>query len=144
MPAYFELVIYFGICFAILTAVIVIYHIYILEIACPILENGLLAFRCQKMFGMLKFCDSELLYTTLLGNGNNTLAEIFSYLQLLAYLLLAMATIGIKIWLQHVNHHRISQEEKVLSRFALILKNVPRSYQIEDLRKSITDLDKSL
>jgi len=46
---------------------------------------------------------------------------------------LIVATIGIKIYLQHLNADKIMLDEKLFSRFSLIIKNVPLYYQLEDL-----------
>jgi hypothetical protein len=67
--------------------------------------------------------------------GEEMLAEIFNYLQLVSYLVLIIATIGAKIWLQHLSHNKISGNNKIFSRFALIIKNVPLYLTIEDIKK---------
>lgn len=52
------------------------------------------------------------------------------YLQLATYLVLVLATVGIKIFFQLVNKDKISLDEKLFSRFALVIKNVPLYYQL--------------
>ena len=68
-------------------------------------------------------------------------AEILQYLQLASYLILVIATIGIKIFFQYINQDKISLDEKLFSRFALIIKNVPLYYQLEDLKDEIRGID---
>jgi hypothetical protein len=63
------------------------------------------------------------------------LADIFNYLQLTSYLILIVATIGAKIWMQHLSHNKIAGNNKIFSKFALIIKNVPLYLQIEDIKR---------
>lgn len=60
--------------------------------------------------------------------------EILQYLQLTTYLVLVLATVGIKIFFQLVNKDKISLDEKLFSRFSLVIKNVPLYYQLDDLK----------
>ena len=55
-----------------------------------------------------------------------------------------MATIGIKIFFQYINQDKISLDEKLFSRFALIIKNVPLYYQLDDLKEEIKGIDSKL
>ncbi len=89
---------------------------------------------CYSFFG-IKFCDSSILYQQLAIMNKQKYADILQYLQLATYIILVFGTVGVKVFLQSINKDKISLEEKLFSRFSLIIKNVPLYYQIEDLKE---------
>jgi len=121
-----------------LTLVKVIFHIMVIEEVCayiketynPIDHPDLI---CYSFFG-IKFCDSSILYQQLPLMHKQKYADILQYLQLATYIILVFGTVGVKVFLQSINKDKISLEEKLFSRFSLIIKNVPLYYQIEDLK----------
>ncbi len=62
---------------------------------------------CRTFLG-LKFCETSLLYGQLVNMNLSKNAEILQYLQLAAYLILVITTIGIKIFFQFINKDKIS------------------------------------
>lgn len=136
VPGYFYLLLYFIVMFGVLSLVKVLYHIYVLEQVCPTLEHS--ETPCTSALGgIFKFCDSDILFDTLNSQGKERTADILQYLQLATYLILVVSTICIKVFLQLINKDRISLEEKLFSRFSLIIKNVPLYYQLEDLKEEM-------
>lgn len=86
--------------------------------------------------------DTSILYDQLenyMNKGKD--AKILQYLQLTTYLVLILSTVGIKIFFQLINKDRISLDEKLFSRFSLIIKNVPLYYQLDDLKEELRAID---
>lgn len=50
---------------------------------------------------------------------------------------LIVVTIGMKLWLQRVNSKKIIKEEKVYSYFALMIKNIPKFYTLDNIRNDL-------
>lgn len=65
---------------------------------------------------------------------SSTKANILEYMQLATYFILVLATLGIKIFL-HILNQKTTLDEKLFSRFALIIKSLPLYYQLEDLEE---------
>jgi hypothetical protein len=146
VPGYFFLLWYFIAFLLLLTLVKVIYHILIIEKVCAHIEatyprNS--EYICTTFFG-IKFCDSSIIYDQLTAMGMSRQGEILQYLQLATYLILVIATVGIKIFFQMINKDKISLDEKLFSRFSLIIKNVPLYYQLEDLKEEIREIDSKI
>lgn len=78
----------------ILCGVAVVYHIMLLEQVCPTLVGT--PYRCAVVFKNFLFCDSDILYNTLVNNGNEGQANALLGIQLATYLILVFATIGIE------------------------------------------------
>ena len=77
-----------------------------------------------------------------MGRGRD--GEILQYLQFASYIVLVLSTVGIKIFFQLINKDRISLDEKLFSRFSLVIKNVPLYYQLEDLKEELRGIDPKL
>lgn len=111
----------------ILCGVVVVYHIILLNQVCPTLAGT--HARCGKVFGVFYFIDGNLLYENLVNTGNENQANALMGIQLATYIILVLATIGIKIIL-HVLNRGSNLDGKLFSRFSLIIKNVPLYYQL--------------
>lgn len=131
VPGYFYLLVYIMVFFIIICGVKVIYHIMILEQVCPTLDGT--PERCALVFGVFYNCDNQILYNTLVSQGNQSQADTLEYLQLAAYLIFVCGTIGVKVFL-HLLGRKGSLDSTLFSPFALIIKNVPLYYQLEDLK----------
>lgn len=92
----------------------------------------------------MKFLDTNILYKQLEKMGKGGDADILQYLQLATYVVLVLGTVGMKIFFQLVNKDRISLDEKLFSRFSLVIKNVPLYYQLEDLKEELRGIDPKL
>ena len=102
IPAYFELIKYFVGVFLFLSVIILIYHIYVVELVCVDSDA-----ECSTVLGAFKLCDSNTIYNILNKEGNNSLATGFAFLQMACYLFLVAATIGMKLWLNYINNKKI-------------------------------------
>jgi len=60
---------------------------------------------------------------------------ILQGLQLASYLILVIATLCIRLFFQAINRSSIGVDDKLYSRFSIIIKGVPLYYQLEDLQK---------
>jgi hypothetical protein len=134
IPGYFYLVIYLMVTFVILCGVKVVYHIMLLEQTCPTLEGT--KERCALLFGIFWNCDNSILYNQLVALGKQDQADTLEYLQLATYIILVIGTLGIKLFL-HIIGKGTVLDEKLFSTFALIIKNVPLYYQLEDLKNEL-------
>jgi hypothetical protein len=141
VPGYFHLLIYLMVVLVILCGVAVVYHIILLDQVCPTLEGT--HTHCAAAFGAFYFCDSELLYNTLVSQNNQGQANALLAIQLATYLILVIATIGIKVILHVLNKGR-NLDGKLFSRFSLIIKNLPLYYQLEDLKQELKVIDPSI
>lgn len=113
----------------------------ILEQVCPTL-NGTHE-RCALVFGVFWNCDNQILYNTLVSQGNQNQADTLQYLQLAAYIILVCGTIGVKIFL-HILGQKGHLDATLYSPFALIIKNVPLYYGLEDLKIDLRKRVKNL
>jgi hypothetical protein len=127
IPGYFHLLIYLIVVLIILCGVAVIYHIMLLDQVCPTLVGT--KDHCASTMGVFYFCDTETLYNTLVANGNQNQATVLQGIQLATYLILVIATIGIKVILHVLNKGR-NLDGKLFSRFSLMIKNIPLYYQL--------------
>ena len=134
IPGYFYLLIYLMIVFIILIGVKVVYQIMMLEQVCPTLVGT--PHRCALVFGIFWNCDNVILNETLISQGYPNKANILEYLQLANYLILVIATLGIKVFL-HILNQKTDLDDKLFSNFALIIKGVPLYYQLEDLKTEL-------
>ena len=135
VPAYFNLLVYFIAVLLVIVCLKVVYHIWLLEKVCPYLPAKPLGQGCTEAFTIFKFCDSQKLYQKLEELGWITEAHAFEALEITSYIVLIAATVGIKVLLQKVNQNKVSLDEKLFSRFALLVKNVPLYYSLEDLKE---------
>lgn len=92
----------------------------------------------------MKFLDPDILYQQLDKMGKGGDADVLQYLQLATYVVLVLGTVGMKIFFQLINKDRISLDEKLFSRFSLVIKNVPLYYQLEDLKEELRGIDPKL
>jgi len=99
----------------------------LLNQVCPTLEKT--PQRCVSVFKAFLFCDSDILYNSLVNSGNQSQANALLGIQLATYLILVLSTIGIKVIL-HVLNKGKNLDGKLFSRFSLIIKNVPLYYQL--------------
>ena len=134
VPGYFYLLLYLIVVIVILIGVKAIYHIMLLQQVCPTIDGT--DDRCAHVFGLVWICDNAILHRVLVRQGRQLQANILQYLQLANYLILVVATLGIKIFL-HILGKNTSLDEKLFSNFALIIKNVPLYYQLEDLKEEL-------
>jgi len=137
IPGYFYLLIYIMVFFLIHLGVSVIYHIMMLNQACPTLDGT--PQRCALVFGVFWNCDAQILYNALVAMGNPSQAETLQYLQLATYIILVIGTIGIKVFL-HIIGQKSSLDATLYSPFALIIKNVPLYYQLEDIKVELAKI----
>ena len=146
MPGYFYLLWYFIAILLFLALLKAVYHILLIKRVCTYVEDHYQripennALFCSSFFG-IRFCDSSILKSQLSAMGKEQEWEILEYLQLATYLVLVLATVGIKIFFQLVNKDKISLDEKLFSRFALVIKNVPLYYQLEDLKEELKEIE---
>ncbi len=134
IPAYFYLMKYLMVVFLIICGVKVVYHIMLLEQICPTLVHT--SQKCALVFGVFYFSDVSAIHSTLESQGNTGQSHTLIYLQLATYLILVAATIGVKVLL-HILYNRTPLDEKLFSRFSLLIKNVPLYYQLEDLKTEL-------
>ncbi len=113
-----------------LTLLIVGYHVYILETVCKNKEA-----ECTTFLFVFRFCEAKIIHQILINQGQSLQATLFIATQMSAFIIIILMTIGIKVWLHYLNSNKVEREEKIYSRFSLILKNIPGFYNIEDLRK---------
>ena len=106
------------------------FHIYCLELVCQ-QESA----KCQSFLVVFKFCDTSIMFDTLNDLGEYTLATVLVYMELFTFVYLIVATIGMKWWMIRLNNKKIVKEEKVFSNFSLMIKNIPKFYQLDDVRK---------
>jgi hypothetical protein len=130
IPGYFYLHIYVMLVLLVMGGINVVYHIMLLNQVCPTLEGTSDA--CSHIFGGLYICGHAILWDAMINSGRETDATILLYLQMTTYILLVLATIGIKVFLFFLNKST-NLDEKLFSRFALLIKNVPLYYQLNDL-----------
>ena len=67
-------------------------------------------------------------------NGEGSLASALLFLQLSSFIYLIIVTIGVKWWMIRLNK-KMLKEEKVYSNFSLMIKNIPKFYQLSDIIK---------
>jgi hypothetical protein len=99
----------------------------LLNQVCPLLVGT--PNHCAATMSVFYFCDTETLYNTLIATGNQSQATALQAIQLATYLILVIATIGIKIMLHFLNKGR-NLDGKLFSRFSLMIKNIPLYYQL--------------
>jgi len=99
----------------------------LLDQVCPTLVGT--RDHCASTMDVFYFCDTKTLYNTLVANGNQTQATVLQGIQLATYLILVIATIGIKVILHVLNKGR-NLDGKLFSRFSLMIKNIPLYYQL--------------
>lgn len=99
----------------------------LLDQVCPTLVGK--PNHCAATMGVFYFCDTETLYNTLVASGNQGQATALESIQLATYLILVIATIGIKVILHVLNKGR-KLDGKLFSRFSLMIKNIPLYYQL--------------
>ena len=63
-------------------------------------------------------------------------ANAFQYLNLATFLILVIGTLGVKVLL-HILGQRSDLDSKLFSHFALLIKNVPLYYQLDDLKTEL-------
>lgn len=96
--------------------------------------------RCQDFIAVFKICNTRIIMDTLNCRKEYVKAAVFFYLQFFSYVYLIAATIGMKVWLKVVNARHIEKEEKLYSLFSLMLKNIPKYYTLDQLRKEVTEM----
>ena len=126
---------YCGVSLVILAIIVVGFHIYCLETVC---NAGL--FPCPTFLWIFRFVPVNVIYNTLIKLQQNTLAEVFFWLQLGAFLYLIIVTIGMKWFLQYVNTKKVIKEDKIYAQYSLMIKNIPLYYQIDDVKKEILEI----
>lgn len=101
------------------------FHIYCLELVCsdP-------ATKCVAFLKFIKFCDTHIIVNALLERGDTSLAYAMVYLELTTFVYLIITTIGMKWWLLRLNSKKIVKEDKIYSEFSLMIKNIPKFYDI--------------
>ena len=68
------------------------------------------------------------------------MADVFLWLQLIAFLYLILATIGMKWFLHYINAKKVVKEDKVYAQYSLMIKNIPLFYHIDDIRKEVMEI----
>lgn len=108
VPAYFELMKYCGVAMLILAAIIVAFHIYVLELVFH--EEPI---KCARFLHIFKFCDTRTIYNQLVNTHRTSLATAFLALQMVTFLYLIIVTIGMKWFMQYVNFNKVMRDDKI-------------------------------
>lgn len=124
----------------------ILFHIYILETTCPLIKERykdnlelLEMNECQNFLLVFRICDTKIIIDTLYYYNKEAKAIAFFSLQLVSFVYLIVVTIGMKLWLQRVNSKKIIKEEKVYSYFALMIKNIPKFYTLDNVRNDLEE-----
>ena len=126
IPSYFFLLKYYAISLLVLAAIVNVYHIYVLESACPLVSASDHQQRCQSFLLIFKLCDPAIIYQVLVQQEREVEANIFLYLQLLSFIYLISVTIAMKIWLQMFNRNHILKYQQIYTEYSFMLKNIPK------------------
>ena len=70
---------------------------------CPLLPASPEHGGCVTFLNFFKICDSQIFFNGLINIGQEVQAYVFEGLSLLSYILLIIATIGIKVLIQNIN-----------------------------------------